>query len=144
MPAAPHPFDPSAPAASAWLPAAVLHHATGPTAHHDLLLATQLPAGPDDPVCATWRVTEDPRSLAPGQVAEAVPLSPHRALYLQLDTSRTLDRGRGTVTPVDAGRWRHAGAGTVEVAWDGAAPTTYALDAAPAPSHPPRLRRIDP
>ena len=139
MPEAPLPFEPLAAASTEWLPAAVIHHDTGSGCHHDLLLATRRPEGPDDRACATWRVASDPRTLAPGHAADVAAIAPHRALYLQLAGPRVLDRNRGIVSPTDTGQWRHAGGGRVEITWTSTGAATYALESAPAT----RIRRIE-
>ena len=116
---------PEAPASTAGtpLPAAVVRHEGAPDGgHFDVLLAVRSPAGPDDPACATWRSAVDPAAAAAGEAIELEPIAPHRALYLALDGPRTLDGGRGTVTPVRRGSWRREPDGAIGFLWsDGSA-----------------------
>ena len=119
---------PPVPEGSPPLPAALLLHRCGDgTAHFDLLLAVRLPTGDDDACAATWRVAGAPDGAAPADfrgVPACLPagrIHDHRALYLQLDVPRTLDRGRGDVFPVARGTWTAAPEGVATITWtDGA------------------------
>jgi hypothetical protein len=135
-----------APLVSDPLPIALcLHELPDGSAHVDLLVArADLPTGDDDRTVRAWRCAERPDALEPGGTLAIEALPDHRGIYLRLATARTLDRGRGSVTPLRRGaassrddrlaiRWSDGGRSLWRLPTDCHAPLLVAEDPAAIP-----------
>ena len=73
--------------------------------HLDLFLGPEGPAGDEDRIVRTWRLSEDPMSLEEGGSYEMTPLPLHRGRYLHLDGPVEPRSIGGTVTPLRRGNY---------------------------------------
>jgi hypothetical protein len=81
----------------------------------------------DAVVARTWRCLANPAEVAVGTTLELEQAADHRALYLSLDRERTLDGGRGRVTPLARGSIEHHGC-LAQIRWSSGACELWLFD----------------
>jgi hypothetical protein len=83
--------------------ALLLHELPDGSRHVDLLLGSSPAPGADERTVTCWRADRRVDRLASGASVDLERIEDHRGLYLRLREPRELDRGRGTVSPLNHG-----------------------------------------
>ena len=126
---------------------ALCHHArTEADVHYDLFLGPEGPFEAEERILEAWRLEVDPRLLNTGDSLPLTPIGRHRGLYARLPCARTLDRGRGRVTPMATGSavvsGEPGGHRILNVVWNDGAQECYRIES--TETGRPRLHRHAP